>query len=148
MNLFTRKRHIRGSLRRVKRKTMPDAWEHRYPDRTKPGSPLKTDTYSTADFPTKAEMWQHIDTLLWKLNSNTRQTVSQELSFSGVCDRYIQDEHLREISRLKRGQQNTFGNLKVSTARGYLQIIENHLRPKWGEIPMCRLTPRSGTGLV
>lgn len=140
MNLFTRKRYIRGSLRGVKRKKGPDAWEHRYPDRSQPGSPLKCVTYSTADFPTKAEMWQHIDTLTWRLNSQTPQNVSQELSFSGVCDRYIQDEQLREIGGLKRGQQNTFGGLKVSTARGYLQIIENHLRPKWGDTPMSRVT--------
>jgi integrase len=98
-------------------------------------------TFSTADYPTKAEMWQHIDTLLWKLNAQTPQNVSQESSFNGVCERYVQDEHLREISELKRGQQNTFGGLKVSTAKGYLQIIENHLRPQWGETPMTRVTP-------
>lgn len=102
-----------AGLRRVKRKTMPHAWERRYPDRTKPGSPLQTDTYSPADFPTKGATWQHIDTLLWKLNSNTPQNVSQELSFAGVCDRYLRDETCGEISRLKRGQQNTFGGLKV-----------------------------------
>ena len=141
MSLFTRKRHLRGSLRRVKRKKGPDAWEYRYPDRTRPGSPLKAMTFSTADYPTKAEMWQHIDTLLWRLNSQTAQSVSQELSFGGVCDRYIADEHLREIGALTRGQQNTFGGLKVSTARGYLQIIENHLRPAWADTPMCRVTP-------
>src|SRR5690242_10518464 len=141
MNQFTRKRYIRGSLRRVKRKRGPDAWEHRFPDRSKPGNPLKCVTYSTADYPTKAAMWQHIDTLAWKLNSDTPQNISRELSFGGVCDRYIQDEHLREISGLKRGQANTFGGLKVSTAKGYLQIIENHLRPKWGETAMSRLTP-------
>jgi integrase len=97
-------------------------------------------TYSTADFPTKAQMWQHIDTLSWKLNSQTPQNVSQELSFDGVCERYIHDERLREISGLKRGQQNTFGGLKVSTARGYVQIIENHLRQTWGDAPMSRVT--------
>ena len=141
MNLFTRKMHIRGSLRRVPRRRGPDAWEYRYPDRTKPGNPLKAMTFSTADYPTKASMWQHIDTLAWKLNSQTPHNVSQELSFNGVCDRYMQDEHLREISGLKRGQQNTFGGLKISTARGYLQIIENHLRPQWGDTPMTRVTP-------
>jgi hypothetical protein len=112
MNLFTRKKYIRGSLRKVKRKKGPDVWEYRYPDRSQTGSPLKAMTFSTADYPTKAAMWRHIDTLLWKLNSNTPQNISQELSFGGVCDRYILDEHLREIGRLKRGQQNTFGGLK------------------------------------
>ena len=139
--LFTRKKkHIRGSLRRVKHKTIADTWEHRYPDRSRADSPLKTDTYSTTEFPTRAAMWQHIDGVLWKINIDTPQSVSQELSFGGVCDRYIQDEHLREISGLKRGQPNTFGGLKVSTARSYLQSVENHIRPKWGDIPVSRVT--------
>ena len=48
-------------------------------------------------------MWKHIDTLLWKVNADTPQNISQELSFGGVCDHYIQDEHLREIGGLKSG---------------------------------------------
>jgi len=97
-------------------------------------------TFGTTEFPTKTAILKHVDSLLWKVNADTPQSISQELSFGGVCDRYILDEHLREISGLKRGQQNTFGNLKVSTARGYLQIIENHLRPKWGAVTMSRVT--------
>lgn len=139
--LFTRKRHIRGSVRRLKRKKGPDVWEYRYPDRTQTGSPICAMIFSTTKFSTKAAMWQHIDTLLWKINADSPQSLSQELSFGGVCDRYIQDEHLQEIGGLKRGQQNTFGSLKVSTARGYLQIIENHLRPKWGDTSVSKVTP-------
>ena len=136
----TRKRYIRGSLRRLKGKKGPDVWEYRYPDRSKAGSPLRAMTFGTTEFPTKTAILKHVDSLLWKVNADTPQSISQELSFGGVCDRYILDEHLREISGLKRGQQNTFGNLKVSTARGYLQIIENHLRPKWGAVTMSRVT--------
>ncbi|MGA3319102.1 MAG: site-specific integrase [Candidatus Korobacteraceae bacterium] len=97
-------------------------------------------TFSTADYPTKGDMLKHVDTLLWKVNSNTPQNISKELSFNGVCNKFIQDEHLREISRLKPGQQNTYGTLKVSTCRGYLQLIANWLRPKWGEMPMSAVT--------
>lgn len=138
--MFTRKaKHIRGSIRRVKRKRGPDAWEFRYPDRSR-GGKLKAMTFSTAEFPTKGAMWSHIDSMLWKINADAPQNLSQELSFGGVCDRYIADEHLRDISGLKRGQQNTFGTLKVSTARGYLQIITNHIRPQWGSTPANRVT--------
>ena len=134
--MFTRKRYIRGSLRRLKRKKGPDVWEYRYPDRSQPGSPLRAMTFGTIEFPTKAAMWKHIDTLLWKLNADAPQSPSQERSFGAVCDRYIEDQHLREISGLKSGQQNTFGNLKVSTAKSYLLVIEHHLRPKWGTVPV------------
>lgn len=138
--MCTRKRYIRGSLRRLKRKKGPDVWEYRYPDRSQAGSPLRAMTFGTTEFPTKAAIWKHIDTMLWKLNADTPQNISQELSFGGVCDRYIQDEHLREIGGLKSGQQNTFGGLKISTAKGYLQIIESHLRPKWGAVTTNRVT--------
>jgi hypothetical protein len=87
-------------------------------------------TFSTAEFPTKAAMWKHIDSLLWKVNGDTPQNLSEELSFGGVCDRYAKDEHLRELDELKAGQQNPFGDRKVSTGRSYLNIIEKHLRPK------------------
>lgn len=139
--MFTRKaKHIRGSIRRVKRKRGPDAWEFRYPDRSR-GGRLRAMTFSTAEFPTKSAMWSHIDSLLWKINAGTPQSLSEELSFGGLCDRYITDEHLRELDELRSGQGNTFGGLKVSTARAYLQIIENHLRPKWGSTPLTRMTP-------
>ena len=144
MNLFTRKRYIRGSLRRVKHKRVPDTWEHRYPDRSQAGSPLRTVTYSTADYPTKAAMWRHIDTLLWKLNSNTPQNVSQELSFGGVSDRYIKDEHLREISGLKRGQANTWW-AKSLDSKG---LLADHRKPSTtavGRHGYDQTHPRSGT---
>src|ERR1035437_3581692 len=99
--LFTRqKKHIRGSLRKLKRKRVPNAWEWRYPDRTLPGSPLTAMTFSTAEFPTKAAMEKHIDSLLWKVNGDTPQNLSEELSFGGVCDRYAKDEHFRELDEL------------------------------------------------
>lgn len=129
---FTRKKYIRGSLRRIKLKKGPDAWEWRYPDRTLPGSPLRALRFSTEKFPTKTAMWKHIDGLLWKVNADNPQNLAQELSFDGLCDRFIKEERLRELDELKSGEQNTFGGLKVSTARSYLNIIENHLRPKFG----------------
>jgi integrase len=124
----------------LKRKRVPNVWEWRYSDRSQPGSPLTAMTFSTDTYPTKAAMWKHIDGLLWKVNADTPQNVSQELSFGGLCDRFIQDEHLLELDQLKAGQQNTFGNLKVSTARSYLNIIEKHLRPKFGVMTMSTIT--------
>ncbi len=140
--MFTRqKKYIRGSLRKLKRKRVPDVYEWRYPDRNLPGSPLTAMTFSTVEFPTKAAMWKHIDSLLWKVNGDTPQNLSEELSFGGVCDRYSKDEHLRELDELKAGQQNPFGDRKVSTGRSYLNIIEKHLRPKWGAVTMKTITP-------
>ena len=53
--MFTRqKKYIRGSLRKLKRKRVPDVYEWRYSDRNLPGSPLTAMTFSTVKFPTKA----------------------------------------------------------------------------------------------
>jgi integrase len=125
---------------------MPDVWEWRYSDRSKPGSPLTAVAFSVADYPTKAAMWKHIDSLLWKVNVDSPQDVSRELSFGGLCDRFIADEHLRELDKLKAGQQNPFGNLKVSTARSYLNIIEKHLRPKFGAMTVSKITAAAVDG--
>jgi integrase len=139
--MFTRtQRYVRGSLRRLPRKKGPSVWEWRYSDRSKPGSPLRAVRFSTSQFPSKTSVWKHIDSLLWKVNAETPQDISHELSFGGLCDRFITDERLRELDELKSGQQNTFGNMKVSTARSYLSIIENHLRPRWGALTVRSIT--------
>ena len=122
------------------RKRGADAWEHRYPDRTSRENPSKLSP-TAQRITQRRQMWQHIDTLLWKLNANTPQNISQESSFSGVCDRYIQDERLREISELKRGQQNTFGGLKVSTATMLLPDHRESPAATGGDTPMTRVTP-------
>jgi hypothetical protein len=47
-----------------------------------------------------------------------------ELTFGGLCDRFIEEEHLREINNHNAGQLNTFGTLQASTARSCLQLID------------------------
>ena len=58
-----------------------------------------------------------------------------------LLDLLIEDEHLKEIAVLKAGESNPFGNLKVSTARSYLQNIENHIRPRWETTPISKVKP-------
>ncbi len=138
--MFTRKRYVRGSLRKIKLKRGPDAWEWRYPDRSIEGSPLRALRFSSEEFPTKAAVWKHIEGLLWKVNADAPQSVSQELSFSSLCERFIEDEQLRKLAELRSGEQRTFGTLKVSTARGYLTIIDKYLKPEFGEATVSTIT--------
>jgi integrase len=58
-----------------------------------------------------------------------------------LCDLFIPDEHLEEIANLKSGEPNTAGELRVSTARSYLQIINSHIRPEWGEKTLNNVKP-------
>src|SRR5689334_2589318 len=131
--MFSRQGYQQGSLRKVKRKRGPAVWEYRYRSNGEQGRPQRQITLSTADYPTEAAAWRHLEALVWKLNTDTPQNVTKQLTFGAVCDLFIQNEQLEEIAKLKPGEPNTFGELRISTARGYLQIINNHIRPKWGD---------------
>lgn len=130
--MFTRRSYQQGSLRKVKRKRGPSVWEFRYGDNGERGRPMRQMTLSTAECPTKAQACQKLQALVWKLNEGAPQRETEQLTFGALCDLFIEDEHLEKIGKLKSGQPNTFGGLKVSTARSYLQIINNHVRPRWG----------------
>ena len=89
-------------------------------------------TFSTGDFPTEAQVRRQVEALLWKLNAESPRSATTELTFGALADLFIGDEQLESIAALKPGQPNTFGSLRVSTARSYLQIINKHIRQKWG----------------
>lgn len=138
--MFTRQRYQNGSFRKIKRKKGPPVWEFRYRDRSIPGNPQKAITLNTEEFPTEAAARRHVEALLWKVNEGSQQATLTELTFSGLCERFSEDEHLREISKLRAGQTNTFGTLKVSTAKSYVQIIDSHILPRWGEMFIAKVT--------
>jgi integrase len=140
--LFTRQRYQQGSLRKASRKNGPDVWEFRYRDNGAAGRPQKQMTLSTVEFSTETQVRRHVQALLFKLNAEKPQSVTEELTFGALADLYVEDEHLQEISDLKSGEPNKFGGLKVSTARGYLQIINLHIRPKWGTTRLSGMKPR------
>jgi len=131
--VFTRKRYQFGSFRKVERRRGPAVWEFRYRDSGSLGRPQRQLTLSTSKFPTEAQARRHVEALLWKLNSDTPYNVNDEMTFGTLADLFIEDEHLRDISKLKAGESNEFGTLKVSTAKSYLQLIETHIRPRWGD---------------
>lgn len=128
----TRQSYQHGSLRKIRRKKGPAVWEFRYRDNGEFGRREKQLTLSTADFPTETQVRRHLEALLWRINADSPRCLSKELTFGALADLYIEEEHLKAIAALKPGQPNTIGSLRVSTARGYLQIIDNHIRPRWG----------------
>jgi integrase len=139
--MFTRQSYQLGSFRKVKRRKGPPVWEFRYRDKRIPGHPQRQVTLSSVEFPTEAGARRHMESLLFKLNSNMPGDEVKELTFGALLDLFIENEHLKEISALKPGQSNVFGTLKVSSARGYLQIVENRIRPRWGITPISRVKP-------
>lgn len=139
--MFSRQGYQQGSLRKVKRKRGPAVWEFRYRDNSERGRPQRQMTLSTVDFPTEAAAWRHLEALVWRLNTDTPQNATKQLTFGALCDLFIANEHLEEIAKLKSGEPNTVGELRVSTARSYLQIINSHIRPEWGEKTLNTVKP-------
>src|SRR5579864_3838041 len=101
MPMFSRQAYQQGSLRKVKRKKGPAVWEYRYRDNSEQGRPQRQITLSTADFPTEAAAWRHLEALVWKLNAGTPQSVTKQLTFGAVCDLFIAEERLEDIASLK-----------------------------------------------
>lgn len=130
--MFSRQRYQYGSLRKVRRKRGPAVWEFRYRANGEQGHPQRQMTLSTVEFPTEAEVRRHLEAFLSKLNIDTPQSVTTQITFGALCDLFVECEHLEEIATLRPGESNPFSNLRVSTARSYIQIINNHIRPRWG----------------
>jgi integrase len=139
--MFSRQGYQQGSLRKVKRKRGPAVWEFRYRDNSVQGRPQRQITLSTVDFPTEAAVWRHLEALVWKLNTDSPKNATKQPTFGALCDLFIADEQLEEIANLKSGEANTIGELRVSTARGYLQIINGHIRPEWGGRTLDNVKP-------
>ena len=137
---FTRERFQNGSLRRVPRKTGPDVWEFRFRDHTKPGLPMRQMTLSTLEYPTETAARRALQEELLRINGSEAYIAQRSPTFGTVLDKFIADERLKEIKAYRPGDIVDEG-LKYSTTTGYLSVIKQHLRPKWGEVQLTDIKP-------
>jgi len=137
---FTRERFQNGSLRRVPRKTGPDVWEFRFRDHTKPGLPMRQMTLSTLEYPTETAARRALQEELLRINGSEAYIAQRSPTFGTVLDKFIADERLKEIKAFRPGDIVDEG-LKYSTTTGYLSVIKQHLRPKWGEVQLTDIKP-------
>jgi integrase len=136
----TRERFQNGSLRRVSRKTGPDVWEFRFRDHTKPGLPMRQMTLSTLEYPTETAARRALQEELLRINGSEAYIAQRSPTFGTVLDKFIADERLKEIKAYRPGDIVDEG-LKYSTTTGYLSVIKQHLRPKWGEVQLTDIKP-------
>jgi len=137
---FTRERFQNGSLRQVPRKTGPDVWEFRFRDHTKPGLPMRQMTLSTLEYPTETAARRALQEELLRINGSEAYIAQRSPTFGTVLDKFIADERLKEIKAYRPGDIVDEG-LKYSTTTGYLSVIKQHLRPKWGEVQLTDIKP-------
>ena len=64
-----------------------------------------------------------------------------EPTFDTLLDRFIEEEHLLEIKKVRPGEScDNVGELSFSTASSYLSVIKR-VRAKWGTTRITRLKP-------
>lgn len=137
---FSRERFQNGSLRRVPRKTGPDVWEFRFRDHSKPGLPMRQITLSTVEYQTETSARRALQALLLKINGSEAYIAQRSPTFGTVLDKFITDEHLKEIKAQRPGETFDDG-LKFSTTVGYLSVIKVHLRPSWSKVLLTDIKP-------
>ena len=136
---FTRQRYQRGYLRRVPRANNKSAWEYRYAD---PQTGKEKSMYfSTEQFPTQTAVERHLESFVLKLNSDNPTLAVQEPTFDALLDRFIREERLLEIKKVRPGEScDNVGELSYSTASSYLSVIKR-VRAKWGTHRIARVKP-------
>jgi integrase len=116
------KSYQRGTLRRVKRVSGTDAWEWRYTLRGK----QKQETFSTAEFPTEKDIWQHLETSISLLNRGSREPLPLSVTMGVVIDKYVK-EYLPDLAKSTR---DTDGSM-----------LKLHVKPRWGKVPVTEVEP-------
>ncbi len=135
----TRQRYQRGSLRRVTRANKKSAWEYRYTD-PETGKD-KSMYFSTEQFSTQTAVERHLESFVLKINSDNPKQAVQEPTFDALLDRFIQEERLLEIKKVRPGEScDNVGELSYSTASSYLSVIKR-VRARWGTNRIARVKP-------
>ena len=97
--------------------------------------------FSTEQFPTQTAVERHLETFVLKLNTDNPTLAVQEPTFDALLDRFIEEERLLEIKKVRPGEScDNVGELSFSTASSYLSVIKR-VRAKWGTTRITRLKP-------
>lgn len=136
---FTRQRFQRGNLRRVARANNKWAWEYRYQD---PLTGKRKSMFLSAEkLPTQTAAERHLEGFVLKLNSENPTLAVLEPTFASILDRFIEDEKLLEIKKLRPGDRvESEGELSYSTVVSYLSVIRR-IRERWGTTRITRMKP-------
>jgi len=126
--LFTRTRYQYGSLDRKQRQTGEEVWEFRYYETDSRGERQRraVTVGTVADYPNEsaARKSSLVQAILLQINAERPQTAIVVPEFGAVLARY----ELEEMPE------------RASTAASYESYIRQHIRPRWAEVPVNRIT--------
>lgn len=121
-----RTRYQYGNLQLDTRKNGPDVWVYRWREYGPAGKVNRHGELvgNVEQYPTRADALRACQHL--QLTANSHNPAHREITFGSLLDRYIADE-LPE---------------RHSTNLAYRSYIETHIRPKWADWPLRKLTAR------
>jgi len=127
--LFTRTRYQYGSLERKQRQTGEEVWEFRYYETDSKGErQRRSATVGTVvEYPTESAARKSplVQAILLQINADRPQSAIVVPEFGAVLARY----ELEEMPD------------RDSTAASYESYIRKHIRPRWAEVLVDRITP-------
>jgi|SRR6202050_1938772 integrase len=121
-----RTRYQHGNLQLDKRKNGPDVWVYRWREYGANGKMNRRGEMVGAidQYPTKAEALRACEHL--QLTANSENPTSRAIGFGALLDRYIAEEMPE----------------RHSTKLAYRSYIETHIRPKWEDWALRKLTSK------
>jgi len=124
-----RTRYQQGNLQLDERQNGPDVWIYRFREYLPDGRVRRRGELvgTIEDYPTKAEALRASEHL--RLDANADDPIARTITFGALLDRYIRDEMPE----------------RHSTNLVYRSLIETHIRPKWGDWPLQKLTARGAS---
>lgn len=82
-----------------------------------------------------------MESFVLELNADNPTLAVQEPTFDALLDRFIREERLLEIKKVRPGEScDNVGELRYSTAGSYLSVIKR-IRAKWGTNRIVRVKP-------
>ncbi len=127
--MFTRTRYQYGSLDRKHRETGEEAWEFRYYETDSKGQrQRRAATVGTiVEYPTESAARKSpvVQAILLQINAERPQNAVVVPEFGAILARYEREEMPE----------------RASTKASYQSYIRNHIRPRWAEVPVNRITP-------
>ena len=121
-----RTRYQHGNLQLDTRKNGPDVWVYRWREYGANGKMNRRgEMIGTVDkYPTKADALRACEHL--QLTANSENPTSRTIGFGALLDRYIAEEMPE----------------RHSTNMAYRSYIETHIRPKWADWPLRKLSSK------
>ncbi len=94
-------------------------------------------TLSAIEYPTKAKALLRLQEDVLRINDPKAFRAHNKPTFGLVIDQFSKEERLEEIVKQPPGVATFTDGFSWSTAAGYRSYLKEHIRPKWGDVPLA-----------